>query len=328
MRDTTKVGAFQTGGPVDQLLTWKKGKGSSKGPTVGQMGQMKARLDRITRKAPEVMVKVTGSAAGGKKTNAHLSYITREGSLTATNERGELIEGKGTVKDLATEWLADRPAQVGQRRAPDTRNLVLSMPPGHDPETVFRAARTFADKEFGDNHQFLAVLHTDEKHPHVHLTVKTRGYDGKNLNPKKADLQRWREGFAKELRDLDIPAEATPRQLRGVVRKPDRQAARQMRKRGKVPRVDLQRVKDAAATGRAHPAEKKALVRAQAVRDGWVATAAALKAEPDESSQRLAQQVERFIQEMPQAITERQRLQAAIRAQERNRAAERGPERG
>lgn len=329
MRDTTKAGAFRAGGPVDNLLTWKKGKaGGSTGPTVGQMGHMKARLERIAAKTPEVMVKITGSAKGAKRTGAHLSYITREGALQATNERGEVIEGKDAVKDLTTEWLADRPAQAGSRRAPDTRNMVLSMPPGTDPDLVFRAVRTFADKEFGDNHQFVAVLHTDEKHPHVHLTVKTRGFDGKNLNPKKADLQRWREGFAKELRALDIPAEATPRQLRGVVKKPDRQPIRHMRKRGKLPRVDLERAQAAASKKQPHPAEVRALANAARIRAGWKTTADALRADQDPDARRLAGQVERFAAELPRPTTARQQLSEAMRSAERNRAENRGATKG
>ena len=63
------------------------------------------------------------------------------------------------------------------------------------------------------------VLHTFEtdsdpnpsRHPHVHLTVKAAGFDGTRLNPRKPDLQRWREGFAEALREHGIDATATSR---------------------------------------------------------------------------------------------------------------------
>ncbi len=48
-------------------------------------------------------------------------------------------------------------------------------------------------------------------HPHVHLTVKAAGLDGVRLNPRKADLQRWREGFAEALREHGIEATTTSR---------------------------------------------------------------------------------------------------------------------
>lgn len=45
------------------------------------------------------------------------------------------------------------------------------------------------------------VLHTFETdpdphpspHPHVHFTVKAADLDGVRLNPRKADLRRWRD---------------------------------------------------------------------------------------------------------------------------------------
>ena len=78
--------------------------------------------------------------------------------------------------------------------------------------------RDFAKQEFA-NHQYAMVLHTFEtdpdpnpaRHPHVHLTVKTAGFDGTRLNPRKPDLQRWREGFAEALREHGIEATTTSR---------------------------------------------------------------------------------------------------------------------
>ena len=45
----------------------------------------------------------------------------------------------------------------------------------------------------------------------MHLTVKTAGLDGNRLNPRKSDIQRWREGFAEALRDQGIDATTTSR---------------------------------------------------------------------------------------------------------------------
>jgi hypothetical protein len=56
-------------------------------------------------------------------------------------------------------------------------------------------------------------------HPHVHLVVKAEHeYEGKRLNPRKADLQRWREMFAQNLTELDVAATATRREDRGLVK--------------------------------------------------------------------------------------------------------------
>jgi len=100
----------------------------------------------------------------------------------------------------------------------DAFHLVLSMPTRTDPLSVQRAARDFAKREFS-GFQYAMVLHTFETdpdphpspHPHVHLTVKAAGLDGIRLNPRKPDLQRWREGFAEALREHGIEATTTSR---------------------------------------------------------------------------------------------------------------------
>jgi hypothetical protein len=62
------------------------------------------------------------------------------------------------------------------------------------------------------------VLHTDEPHPHVHLVVKAMGADGKRLNVRRATLRNWRQEFARHLRAEGVAANATPREVRGVIK--------------------------------------------------------------------------------------------------------------
>jgi hypothetical protein len=94
---------------------------------------------------------------------------------------------------------------------------MLSMPRGTDPLTVQCAAREFAKVEFAD-HRYVMVLHDHQANPHVHLSVKAESKHGQRLNPRKADLQRWRETFADRLRERGIDAEATRQATRGELR--------------------------------------------------------------------------------------------------------------
>ena len=94
---------------------------------------------------------------------------------------------------------------------------MLSMPSGTDPLIVQRAAREFAQAELAD-HRYVMVLHDHQANPHVHLSVRAESRHGKRLNPRKADLQRWRETFAEKLRGWGIDAEATRQATRGQVR--------------------------------------------------------------------------------------------------------------
>jgi hypothetical protein len=59
------------------------------------------------------------------------------------------------------------------------------------------------------------VLHDHQANPHVHISVRAESRHGKRLNPRKADLHRWRETFAEKLRGHGIEAEATRQATRG-----------------------------------------------------------------------------------------------------------------
>ena len=96
-------------------------------------------------------------------------------------------------------------------------NVMLSMPRGTDPLTVQRAAREFAHSEFAD-HKYVMVLHDHQANPHVHLSVRVESRHGQRLNPRKADLRRWRETFAERLREWGVDAEASRQAVRGAVR--------------------------------------------------------------------------------------------------------------
>ena len=98
------------------------------------------------------------------------------------------------------------------------------MPAGTPPQKVLQAVKKFAREEFAQQRRYAMVLHAEEQekhgiHPHVHLVVKAEHeYDGSRLNPRKADLQRWRERFAEYLTELGLAATATRREDRGFVK--------------------------------------------------------------------------------------------------------------
>lgn len=95
------------------------------------------------------------------------------------------------------------------------------MPTQTDPLSAQQAARDFATHEFA-GFQYEMVLHAFETdpdqnpspHPQSHLTVKAAGFAGMRLDPRKADIQRWREGFAEALRQHGSEATATSRTYR------------------------------------------------------------------------------------------------------------------
>ena len=180
-----------------------------------QAGAVRRRIHAIVvRRAPQVMVKVTGGGRGMAAIAAHLRYISKSGRLAFEDDRGEVRQGGDELRDLADQW------RFGGARIPENSkrreafNIMLAMPAGTNPEVVLSAAREFAKAELS-NHRYVMVLHTHQANPHVHLAVRAEGRDGRRLSPRKQDLRRWREVFAEKLRDHGIEAEATSKVVRG-----------------------------------------------------------------------------------------------------------------
>ena len=89
--------------------------------------------------------------------------------------------------------------------------MAVPQGPRHEPAEP----QIIAETQFGGRHRYAMALHTDQKHPHVHLVVKAKSEQGERLYIRKATLRAWREDFAKELRARGIAAYATTRSVRG-----------------------------------------------------------------------------------------------------------------
>ena len=242
----------------------------------------------VVRRAPQVMVKVTGGGRGMKAIAAHFRYISKNGRLDIEDERGETMRGKDTLPELADDWrfggtLID---DVGDRR--EAFNIMLSMPRGTDPLTVQRAAREFAQIELAD-HKYVMVLHDHQANPHVHISVRAESKHGKRLNPRKADLHRWRETFAEKLRDRGVEAEATRQATRGRSRNYDPLWRIKAREDGR-----LRTIRPTASSPQALAA------RAEAV-EAWMQVGRALASSVKEADRELARSIEAFVQKMPPA---------------------------
>lgn len=153
----------------------------------------------VTRRAPQVMVKVTGGGRGMAAIVAHFRYISKGGRLDIEDDRGVVRRGKESLHDLAEQWRLGGALLPEQGHRREAFNLMLSMPRGTDPRIVQRAAREFATAELA-GYRYVMVLHDHQANPHVHLSVRATAPDGRRLNPRKADLHRWRETFAEKLR--------------------------------------------------------------------------------------------------------------------------------
>ena len=131
----------------------------------------------VVRRAPQVMVKVTGGGRGMRAIAAHFRYISKNGQLEFEDDRGVTREGKEALHDLVEQWRhgGSYIDETSHRR--EAFNIMLSMPSGTDPLIVRRAAREFAEEELGD-HRYVMVLHDHQANPHVHLSVRAESRQG------------------------------------------------------------------------------------------------------------------------------------------------------
>jgi Relaxase/Mobilisation nuclease domain len=172
----------------------------------------------VVRRAPQVMVKVTGGGRGMKAIAAHLRYISKNGRLEIEDERGETMRGKESLRELADDWRYGGSLIEDASNRREAFNIMLSMPRGTDPASVQWAAREFAKIELAD-HKYVMVLHDHQANPHMHISVRAESKHGRRLNPRKTDLHRWRETFAAKLHERGIEAEATRQATRGASRR-------------------------------------------------------------------------------------------------------------
>lgn len=249
----------------------------------------------VVKRAPQVMVKVTGGGRGMLAIAAHFRYISKNGRLDMETDQGDILQGKSSVHELAEEWRygGSLIGDEGFRR--EAFNIMLSMPRGTDPLIVQRAAREFAQAELSD-HKYVMVLHDHQANPHVHISIRAVSRLGKRLNPRKSDLHRWRETFAEKLRGYGVEAEATRQATRGQHRQPDPLWRLKAREEGR-----LRRAPSSKQNGpENHPAKKAAV-------DAWVQIGLALAKSGEVADRQLAGHVARFVKEMTTSQTYEQR---------------------
>lgn len=278
-------------------------------------------ISRTVRGAPEVMVKVlTHGGKDLKSVQRHLAYLNRKGELEIETDEGELLVGKGVEKELLEDWDLDleedrRRADLGplKDRSPPklVHKILFSMPPGTPPEKVLEAVKDFAREEFALKHRYAMVLHTDEPHPHVHMSVKAVSEQGVRLNIRKATLRGWRKEFARHLRAHGVEANATDRTVRGETKptKSDGIYRAILRGESTHSRARVESVASDLLKGdlRVEPGKQKLRKSRAQVELGWLSISEILASEGNDQ---LAKEVRQFLHQMPPARTEREWLAA------------------
>jgi hypothetical protein len=280
------------------------------------IGQIK-HITHTVGRTPEVMVKVVNQGSNSLAgVGRHVDYIGRKGKVDLETDDGEILRGKNAGIDLLEDWNLDLVEQRGKINLTPNKprepprlvyKLIFSMPAGTPPEKVHAAVRNFAREKFGPNHRYVMALRTDEPHPHVHVLLKATGVDGQRLHIRKATLRDWRAGFAHHLLALGVPANATPRHVRGDItpRKPDgiyraRSRGESTHWRNRVEAVARELVKGKLQV---ESGKQKLIGTRWEVRRAWQAVSDTLTRQGDPE---IAAQVRRYVEQMPKPLTEKE----------------------
>jgi type IV secretion system T-DNA border endonuclease VirD2 len=178
---------------------------------------------------------------------------------------------------------------------------------------VLAAVKNFAGEEFGLQYRYAMVLHTDEPHPHVHMVVKAMNERGERLNIRKPMLRQWRREFARHLRSLGVPANATERVVRGQALSSKRDGIYRAAKRGesRVLRQKAEAVVAELARGglRMESGKAKVINTREAVRRGWAAIEERLL---NEGRPELSWLVKKFANQVGSPHTEKEQIAAGL----------------
>ena len=293
---------------------------------------------RTVGRTPEVMVKVLPRGANDLgAVRRHLDYIGRKGNVDLETDDGEKLRDTQAGKDLVEDWdleldaqrsradLVSRPGKTPPRLV---HKLMFSMPAGTPPGHVLRAVQNFCREEFALKHRYAMALHTDEPHPHVHVLVKALSEQSERLNIRKATLRHWRMEFARHLRALGVPANATQRYVRGERSPQKSDGIYRANLRGKS--THMRERAESVARDLSHggvlvePGKRKLIETYEAVRRAWWTVSEVLVRDRQPE---LAAQVRRFADQMPAPLTERERLAEKLIGRMRNPRAREGPNR-
>jgi Relaxase/Mobilisation nuclease domain len=202
---------------------------SRRGGHVQSAAAKSANIKAVIKKAPEVMVKITGSSMGTRGFKSHIDYISRNGKIELENETGDKLNGTASLRDLRDEHKASQVPYEGTKR--EFLHVVFSMKEGTNEDKLKTAVAEFCKTEF-PNRRYVMAFHGDTKNPHVHVCVATRDIDRADelrLSPRKNDIFRWRQCYAEKLRDQGIDAAASGRAVRFNNRKSEKGSIRQIR---------------------------------------------------------------------------------------------------
>lgn len=185
--------------------------------------------------SPQAVIRIV--PGGGARTAAQIcnqwTYLSRKGEVQLQlSERhlGVMLQ-KEHVKPLAQSWAVQTGCyHLSQPDADSIRELtthiVVSFPLATELDAAFAAGRAWAEEIFGSGRNggtfdYLTACHSDRPHPHVHLVVNRRAFEGHWLKISRRhpnlNYDRLRTAMVDIAYRYNISLEATSRAERGLI---------------------------------------------------------------------------------------------------------------
>lgn len=202
---------------------WTRSKGRAggrvlKGSPFGQHRQM-ARAAAGNRAAVFRLVP-RGGCRTAQQLQGQLEYVW--GKASAVLDSRGTYEGQGPLGAEDARAAAERWADgwEGATRTGQTSHMVMSFPIGTKPEAVQKISERICERFFDGRYDYVAAVHTDRAHPHTHIIVNRRGFDG-DLFTLRAGTEYSYQAFKEAMVEIGaqhgVALEASARLERGIV---------------------------------------------------------------------------------------------------------------
>ena len=197
----------------------------------GSLFSARARdLWRVAQGSNAVVLKKInrGGTHTGARLAAQLDYLFSKSEAVLGNmielEPGARGLSAEQRQNMAQEW---SDAWSGEPKNGHTTHLLLSFPADLSPKKALRIAETWAFEMFQsgthaeDEWAYVAALHTDRAHPHVHIVVNNRGLEqGQWFHMAKEhefNLAMMKERLVELAADMGVELDASSRLERGIL---------------------------------------------------------------------------------------------------------------
>ena len=213
-------------------------------------------------------------ARGGTRTtqqlHGQLEYLL--GKADAVLDSRGLYEKEGPLSSAEALSAAERWSQDwrGKTRTGQTSHMVMSFPAGTDAASVRAISERFCERFFDGRYDYIAAVHTDRAHPHTHIVVNRRGFEGDLFTLRVGtdySYGSFKDAMVEIGAEYGVAMEASQRLERGITDRAPTVAQYRAGQTASIPREGedlayaVQQVAKHSATYRALAAQARALVR-------------------------------------------------------------------